>query len=201
VPDWIYDALQSFQTFMDKGTLADSVWLFGFSTIGTILLVAIHECGHAVAVLFTGHRVHELRVGHSDDVTVTAGGFRLRLGRLRGEGDVAGYVRYDAASATPRQVLTIALAGPAANVLAAAGIATLAARAEGMFSVVLFLWALTSSAMAVSNLRPAGDRDTPAAWSDGRWVQVAWAARRTPRVEPPLSTDPNTATSVAPPSG
>jgi hypothetical protein len=45
VADWIYDALESFQTFMDKGTLVDCVWMFGMSAIGTVLLVAVHEAG------------------------------------------------------------------------------------------------------------------------------------------------------------
>jgi hypothetical protein len=81
-----------------------------------------------LAALLTGNRVHELRVGDSDDVTLTAGAFRLRLGRLRGDADVGGYVIYDGRSATPRHALAIALAGPAANLLGAVVIAALAYR-------------------------------------------------------------------------
>jgi hypothetical protein len=92
-------------------------------------------------------------------VTVTAGALRLRLGRLRGDGDVGGYVIYEGASATPRQVLAIALAGPAANLLGAAVFAALAARADGMLAIVVFLGALASLTMAVGNLRPSGDPD------------------------------------------
>lgn len=199
--DWFYDALESFQAFMDKGSLADVAVMLGISAIGTLLVVAVHECGHALAALLTGSCVRELRVGDSDDVTVTAGAFRLRLGRLRGDGDVGGYVSFDGRSATPRQILAIALAGPAANLLGAAVTGALAVRAEGMLSVVLFLWMHASLATALSNLRPRGDLDTPAEWSDGRCAQIAWAARRTPLVVNPACSDPNTATSVAPPRG
>jgi hypothetical protein len=199
VPDSIYDALESFQTFMDKASLADLALILVISAIGTVLVVAVHEAGHALAALLTGNRVHELRVGDSDDVSLTVGAFRLRLGRLRGDADLGGYVIYDGRSATPRHVLAIALAGPAANLLGAAVIAPLAVRAEGTLSVVLFLWMLVSLVTAVGNLRPHGDPDTPAEWSNGRWAQVAWAGRRAPFVRNPRHDDPNTATSVPPP--
>lgn len=201
MPDWIYDALESFQAFMDEGSLVDVALMLVISAIGTVLMVAVHEGGHALAALLTGNRVRELRVGDSDDVSLTAGSFRLRLGRLGGDGDVGGYVIYDGQSATPRQILAIALAGPAANVLGAALIAALSLRAEGMLSVVLLLWMLASLATAIANLRPSGDPETPAEWSDGRWAQVAWAARRTPVAQSPAYSDPNTATSVPPPAG
>jgi Peptidase M50B-like len=197
----MYDVLESFQAFMDEGSPADVALMLVVSAIGTVLVVAVHEGGHALAALLTGNRVHELRVGDSDDVILSAGSFRLRLGRLRGDGDVGGYVIYDGRSATPRQILAIALAGPAANVFGAALIAALSLRADGMLSVVLFLWTLASLATAIANLRPSGDPDTPAQWSDGRWAQAAWAARRTPVAQSPAGIDPNAATSVPPPSG
>src|SRR5215212_11840355 len=131
----MYDALESFQAFMDEGSLADVALILVISALGTVLVVAVHEGGHALAALLTGNRVHELRVGDADDVTLTAGSFRLRLGRPRGDGDLGGYVIYDARSATPRHVLAIALAGPAANVLAAAFVAILSLRADGMLSI------------------------------------------------------------------
>jgi hypothetical protein len=34
VPDWIHDALESFQTFMGKGSLLDAALLLGISAIG-----------------------------------------------------------------------------------------------------------------------------------------------------------------------
>jgi hypothetical protein len=110
-------------------------------------------------------------------------------------------VIYDGQSATPRHVLAIALAGPAANVLAAAFVAVLSLRADGMLSIMLFLWVLASLVSAMANLRPSGDPDTPAEWSDGRWVLVAWAMRRTPVLPSAAHSDPNTATSVPPPAG
>ena len=198
--DWIYDALESFQTFMDEGSLADAALTAGISAIGYLLVVAVHECGHALAALLTGNRVHELRVGDTDDVTVNAGAFRLRLGRLRGVGDLGGYVIYDGRSATPRHNLAIALAGPAANVLGAALTAVFAVRAEGVLSVVLFLWMLASLVIAVANLRPGGDPDKPEEWNDGRWAQVAWAARHAPSLATAADSDPNAPTSVPPPA-
>jgi hypothetical protein len=200
VPDWIYEALESFQSFMDKGSLLDAAFMLVISALGAALVIAMHEGGHALAALLTGNRVHELRVGDTDDVTLAAGSFRLRLGRLRGDGDLGGYVIYDAGSATPRHVLAIALAGPAANVIGAALIAALALRADGMLSVMLFLWMLASLTTAIANLRPSGDPDTPATWSDGRWAQVAWTARRAPLPPSAASSDPNIATSAPPPA-
>jgi len=132
-------------------------------------------------------------------LTVTAGAFRLRLGRLQGSGDAGGYVIYDARSATPWHVLVIALAGPAANLLAAAAIAALAVRTEGMLSVVLFLWMLASLLTAVTNLQPSGDPGNPLGWSDGRWAQAAWAAGRAPLPRNTAHHDANAATSIAPP--
>jgi hypothetical protein len=60
---------------MDKGSLADVALMLVISAIGTVLVVAVHEGGHALAALLTGNRVHEVRVGDSDDVAVTAGRF------------------------------------------------------------------------------------------------------------------------------
>ncbi len=197
--DWIYQALESFQTFMDTGSLADVILLLVISAIGGILLIAVHEAGHALAAVLTGNRVRELRVGHSDDLTLTAGSFRLRLGRLRDDSDTGGYVICDMTTATPWQAFVIALAGPAANLVGAMLTALLAVRADGMLSVGLFLWTFASLATAVANLRAKGDPDTPAEWNDGRLAQVAWAARRARPAGSPPHRDPNTATSVPPP--
>ena len=200
MPDWVFDALESFQAFMDEASLADVALMLVISALGAGLVVAMHEAGHALAALLTGNRVQELRVGDADDVTVVAGSLRVRLGRLRDDADVAGYVIFDGRSATPRQLLAIALAGPAANLLGAALSAPLALRADGMRSVVLFLWTFASLATAIGNLQPSGDPHNPARWSDGRWAQVAWAARRRPILPSMEHGDPNAATSVPPPA-
>jgi hypothetical protein len=189
VSDWIYDALAAFETFMNEASLADIAVIFGISALGGFLIVAVHECGHALAAVLTGNRVRELRVGDSDDLTVTVGAFRLRLGRLPSDSGVVGYMIHDCRSVTPVSMIAIALAGPVANLLAAAASAALAVRAEGIVSVMLFLWALSSLAGGLGNLRPHGDPGRPSEWNDGRLAQVAWMARRLP---PPLPhSDPN----------
>jgi hypothetical protein len=96
-------------------------------------------------------------------------------------------VIYDGRSATPRHVLVIALAGPAANLVGAAVIAALAVRAEGMLSVVLFLWMLASLATAVAK-------------SATRWRSRYTGASYASCMEP-AHRDPNAATSIPPPAG
>ncbi len=197
--DVIYEALEAFQVFMDKGSLSDVLAIFGVSALGSFVLIAAHECGHALAAVLLGRPVREVRVGDVDDFTITAGAFRLRLGRLRGVGDLGGYVIYDGRMATPAHALVIALAGPGANVVTAALGAALAIRADGPLAIVLLLWTVGSLLLAVDNLRPSGSMRCPEQWSDGRWIQLAWAAHRARHEMAGLTADPNAATSVPPP--
>lgn len=178
MPDWPLDALEAFLVFMTEGSTTDLVVMLALGLLGAYGVVVVHELGHAVAALAVGERVREVRIGNEDRLTITAGRFRLRLGLLREHSDVGGHVVHSGSSATPRHVLVIALAGPAANLLAAAALAVPTARADGFVVVPLALWTLVNVAVAVDNLRPTGDPQDPNSWSDGRWAQAAWALRR-----------------------
>ena len=166
---------------------------------GTFVLIGIHEFGHALVARMRGHRVHEVRIGDVDDVTITAGGFRLRAGRLSGTSDVGGYVIYDGALARPADVLAIALAGPAANLLAAAAVFPLSMVTDGVLGLLLFMWAAANACIAVTNLQARGRFDDPHTWSDGQWARAAWAARRADPDIAEVPDDPRRATSVGPP--
>jgi hypothetical protein len=200
VADVIYSALEALKGFMDKGSPKDMIWMVMLSMLGAGFTIALHECGHAVVAALTGNRVKEIRVGESDHVTISVGGLQVRLGRdLRGAG-LGGYVVHDTRTATPDQILAIALAGPAANLLGAAGFAALGIRAEGMLGVLLYLWALANLSTAVHNLRPREPgSSSPTHYSDGRIALMAWEARRAIAAPAPVYVDPNAATSVAPP--
>jgi hypothetical protein len=99
-------------------------------------------------------------------------------------------------------VLVVALAGPAANLLAAVATGVLAAElwSHGILSVILWLTTLSSVLMAIGNLYPTGEPGYWLALSDGRWAQLAWRAMRTPAAPVARWEDPHAATSVAPPS-
>ncbi len=186
--------LEQFVAFMDETTLGGSVLLILVSLVATPGLVFVHELGHALAAKALGQDVAELVVGDTPDVIVRAGRFTMRLGRYLGRGDVGGYVRFGDAGTSAKDLLIVSLAGPAASALAAFALLVLSLRLDGMAAFIVALHALSSAVMAVGNLIPSGD--TVDQLSDGRVAQIAWAARRW---APPEPTDPNEATSVAPP--
>jgi hypothetical protein len=112
--DVLYGLAGAITSFMDASPGLISSFV-GFAIVG-IPLTLLHELGHA----FVARR----RVGGDVDVTVgTSGQFaELRLGRiavaLNGLSDPtrrAGVARFDASHATTRDIVAIALAGPAAS--------------------------------------------------------------------------------------
>lgn len=196
MPSWIYDALSSFQSFMDRGSFLDLVGAVVVAGVGSILLVAVHELGHALAARARGAPVHTIRVGDRALITLPIGTLRVELGWASGKGDVGGYVTFGTRHATPTDLLVISLAGPAASFIAATACAVLAVAliSHGMVGVIIGLLGVQGLAMAIGNLIPFGDAQ--GMWSDGRWAMLAWAARHEPRAVLP---DRHAATSVAPP--
>jgi hypothetical protein len=198
MPDQVYDWLEAFQRFMDQGSLLGAIASLLLTFAAGPLLVLVHELGHALAVRARGLPLALVKVGDTEDVILTVGGFRLELGRLLGQGDVGGYVLYDGRAAAPADVLVIALAGPLANLAGAAVTGWLALRVGSGPNFVLPLWLMTISGvwMAAANLGRRGRPGEPLSWSDGVWVRAAWRVLRRPG---PLWRDPNEGTSVAPP--
>ena len=202
MPDWFYDVLESFQAFMDRGSPADGLVVLGMSVVALPLLVFAHEAGHALAVRARGLPLAELVVGDTPDLTIRTGGVRIQLGRHVGNGDVGGYVRYDGSTASPTDVLIIALAGPAANLLVTPVIVALAVAewSQGIVEGMLWVIALVSLFIAVGNLVPSDIEAGLDAASDGRWVQIAWSAMHAPPDAAAKWVDPHAATSVPPPT-
>lgn len=125
----------------------------------------------------------------------------MRLGAITGNGDVAGFIRYDGAGATPRDTLAIALAGPLASLAGAlvTGVAAVWAWPLAGLSQFFALATLGGFICCVANLRVSGEG--PESWSDGVWVRAAWRTMRRPTPHAPgISwSDPREATSIAPP--
>jgi hypothetical protein len=70
VPSWIYDALSSFQSFMERGSFLDLVGTVVVAGAGSILLVAVHELGHALGARARGAPVHTIRMGDRAVITL-----------------------------------------------------------------------------------------------------------------------------------
>jgi hypothetical protein len=114
--DLLYDLLEAFVRFMNAGPPfpLDVLYL----VVAAVPVVLVHELGHAIAA----------RRLLGAPVTVSVGGAgklaELRLGEvaitvkaLSHPGRAAGVAEFDASRATARDVLLIALAGPAASLL------------------------------------------------------------------------------------
>lgn len=168
--DLLYAIAQAIVTFMDGGP--------GIFTVAPLLLVVglgttlLHELGHAAAA--------EARLG--EDVVVTVGGVgriaELQLGRASVTvnafgrlGGPAGVAEVDAARATARDVLAIALAGPAVSLVAALLSAwMLTATTDGLLHDVL--WTATvlnvGGVLNLVPLRLQERRGGPMLRTDGR---------------------------------
>lgn len=201
MPDVVYEWLERFQMFMDRGSFADALFGLALAAAFAPLLVLVHEAGHAVAVRLRGLPLHGLSIGSDPILGLTVGGFRLELGRFTGKGDVGGYVAYDGRRATPVDALVIALAGPAANLVAAVvtGWLVLTGWPEKGVTFVLATLTVGGIWMALANLRLGGEAQDPRTWSDGAWVRVAWRGIRAGVGGAPMWRDPADAVSVPPP--
>jgi hypothetical protein len=202
VPDWFLELLEGFVALMDRLTLADTLLLLVAATVVVPFVVLIHEAGHALAAWTLRQRVAELTVGDDQSVlTVRVGEFRLRLGAITGQGDVAGYVAYDGLGAGAAKTFVIALAGPLASLAGAVGTGALAAWfwPHAGLSLILGLATLGGLICCVGNLRVSGH--DPASWSDGVWVRAAWRVMRqtTTPVTAATMPDPRQASSTPPP--
>jgi hypothetical protein len=147
-----------------------------------LLLTLVHELGHAIAVRLRGLPLKSIVVGDSNDLTLRVGAVTVQLGRALDDGDVGGYVLFEATRASARDVMLVALAGPFANLAVASIFAALALAGATGGALDGCLWPLSvvSVAIAVGNLIPRGRPGSSDPLSDGRLVQLAWKRRRTP---------------------
>jgi hypothetical protein len=197
--DQITEWLRAFEAWMERGTWTDLgvVLLIGF--LNAPVLISLHELGHAIAVVARRLPLKGLKVGDETLVTLTAGAFRVEMGRVTGNSDVGGYVVYDGRTASPLDVLLISLAGPAASALGVLATAWLAwaTRSVGMVSLLLGLATLGGLWGSVGNLVP---RRLANGWmSDGLSARGAWREMRDGVGAAPSWRDPNELTSEPPP--
>lgn len=151
--DLLYALADHLVVFMNDspGLLAGVVYVL----VASIPVVLLHELGHAA--------VAQRRLGAEVDVTV--GGWaefaRLRLGQISVSlnvlgryGTASGVAKFDAARATARDILVIAVAGPAASLVGTVATAwAWSATTSGIGHHLL--WAATAvGATAVLNLIP-----------------------------------------------
>ena len=137
-------------------------------------MTLLHELGHAItARLLLGGDV-QVSVGSAGKLAEThLGQIAISVNALAHPGRAAGHAEFDASRATARDVLLIALAGPAAS-LAGAAMTAWALSAVGPSGIVHdVLWAATGYGIfcGVLNLMPISlkdRRDGPTVRTDGR---------------------------------
>jgi Zn-dependent protease len=169
--DWLYSIAGAVVGFMDAGPgLPVSLLYLAFAAIPVTLL---HELGHAVAARRLLGGDVQVAVGSVGKIAgVRLGQVALAVNALSHPGRAGGSAEFDASRATARDILLIALAGPAASlagtVLTAWALS--AASPSGMLHSVL--WAATfAGAFGVLNLVPLTlqeGRDGPPLRTDGR---------------------------------
>ena len=183
VVDWFLDVLSGSAASLGRASAAEVALAFSLVTVvGLPFLVLVHELGHALAVRFRRLPLEAIVVGDAEDLIIRAGGVLMRFGRTLDNEGPAGFVRYDASKASVSDVIVIALAGPLANAIVAPALALLAliGGTHGPLDACLWILSAASVLTASGNLIPRGRPGTSDLLSDGRIVQLAWAARHMP---------------------
>ena len=166
--------VRAFASAMDAGP-AFPWWIAWIALVG-LFVTAIHEAGHLIVALWTGQQDVALRIGSFGElIEERLGAVRLQIGVLDAPWRPGGAVSFDAAHTTAKQMMAIALAGPAAS-LAGAVFTALAAASFSTQAVSDFFAAATVAALvtAILNLIPLtlteGTRRRPGARlsTDGR---------------------------------
>ncbi len=142
------------------------------------VVIAVHEFGHALAarrLLDVDVTVAVGRIGRIADLQL--GRVRVELNVLTGLAGTGGSASFSAARATARDLLLIALAGPAASLVALiATIELYAQTSPGSFPRLLLWGMVLTGILAVLNVIPfrwRRRRDGPLLSSDGRLVLEA----------------------------
>lgn len=178
--DLLYAMAQAFLDFFAASPPLP--WDFVAIFVGGYPVIMLHEAGHAVAARRLLDVDVEVTIGSVGQVTA------LQLGRVRAQlnllatGAAGGSATFDAARATARDVLLIALAGPLASLAGVVVTACLLSSATGGTVWHGLLWGMTlGGCWGVLNVIPftlssrKGDRMTR---SDGRLALDALQAIR-----------------------
>lgn len=168
--DPLYDAMAWFVEFMDSGS-SWHVMIFIF--VGAIPMTLLHELGHALAARALLDAPVSVAVGsYGTFARLRLGEISVSLNAIASPARVGGSATFDASRATARDMLLIALAGPAASAagLVVAALALAALPDQGIAHGVAWA-AVLASAFGVLNLIPLTlreRRDGPSLQTDGR---------------------------------
>jgi hypothetical protein len=115
-----------------------------------LFVTLIHEGGHLFAALWTGQERVSLRIGTFGQlIDQRLGSVRMNVALATAPWRSGGEVSFDAARTTARQMLGIALAGPAASLVGAAATAWIAASTDSTAVSEFFAWATVAGVLAV----------------------------------------------------
>lgn len=172
---------QAIVDFMDQSP--PLVWALLAIVLANIPVIALHEAGHALAARRLLDVDVDLAVGSIGRLAdLQLGRVRARVSALGPYGGAGGSVQFDHGRATARDVLLIALAGPAASLGGLLVTAWLLSFASSTGVAHALLWAATlGGAIGVLNLIPfryRERRDGPFHLTDGRLALDALAAMR-----------------------
>jgi len=179
--DLAYDFVAAFQRFIESGP--SFPWVLLYIGVAGIPVVLIHELGHALAVSRRLAGGTEIRVGDAGKIT------ELRLGQITASvnalsipGRPAGQAGFDDSEATARDIVWVAVCGPAASVAAGLVAATALAAAPATGVVHDLLWAATllgvGSVLELVPFELQEGRNGPVHRSDGRLARDAIRALR-----------------------
>jgi hypothetical protein len=151
-------------------------WWIGWIVLISLLVTVIHEGGHLLAALWTDQEQVSVQVGsYGQLIEQRLGAVRLDISALNVPWRTSGAVSFDAAVTTARQMLIIALAGPAASLAGAAGTAWIAGSTSPSAASRFFAMATAMGVItAILNLIPmtytegTRRRPGPRIASDGR---------------------------------
>ena len=170
----LYDAAATVHNFMLSGPGIPVAVVYIF--LGAIPVTLVHELGHALAARRLLDASVDIGIGSFGEVArVQLGEISMRVNALASPLRAAGSAEFDASEAYARDVLLIALAGPAASAIGTAvAIAALAvAPADGFVHHVVWATVL-GGVFGVLNLIPFKYRDRangPLHQSDG-WLAL-----------------------------
>ncbi len=179
--DLLYDAAEACLAFRQSGP--EFPIGFVYIAIAAVPVTLLHELGHAVAARALVGGDVEVSVGSAGKLAeIRLGQIAMSINALSNPARVSGAAYIDDASASARDVVWIALAGPLASLagLAAASVLYSAAPPTGVAHDLL--WAtVATSAFGVLNIVPLKfqeRRDGPLLRTDGRLAIDALRASR-----------------------
>src|ERR1700712_3321908 len=98
---------------MDHGSPLDLILVAVLVSVGSSVLVAVHEIGHALAARARGLEVYSIRVGAVPQLKFAIGSVQIELGKtvtLR-HGVRGGEVKFAAQGATPADLVVVMAGG------------------------------------------------------------------------------------------